>query len=284
MSTNPTFVLGDRESRPPKVNRTVEHIIGNVFTTQGFVGIGIFIQALCTLLLPCSYALLPGAVFIAIVNLPTFLRMTSAYLEFADCSHAGKQPGAAAFTSPGTPERRPPKMALMIIGSQCRSKLGALQPEFKDMGEQFANMIQELRTAPPEDDVGFLNAEFYMHGGKSSGNSNMVCIYWKSYAHMHRFAHKEGGAHLPAWNNFRDLQRDRYKLSTEIGIWHEVYEISNAEAIYHNMPRMGLGDMWDAVPTANGRVVYRNSLVTGSGTYSSAHGRLGYTRSEKGTT
>ncbi|KAF8582598.1 hypothetical protein K439DRAFT_141029 [Ramaria rubella] len=152
------------------------------------------------------------------MNLPTLLRMLSlcstdeetavivgktiAYLEFANSTNAGKQPSDTALTSADTHERCPQKLALMIIGSQCRSKLGALQPEYKEMGEQLADMIQELRDAPPEDDVSFLNAEFYMHGAKSSGNSNMVFIYWKSYAHMHRFAHKEGGSHLPAWNSF----------------------------------------------------------------------------------
>jgi hypothetical protein len=34
--------------------------------------------------------------------------------------------------------------------------------------------------------------------------------------------------------------------------------------------------MWDAVPTPDGKVVYRNSLVVASGSYASANGRLGY--------
>lgn len=44
---------------------------------------------------------------------------------------------------------------------------------------------------------------------------------------------------------------------------------------------MGLGDMWDAVQTEDGRTVYRNSLVTGTGVYTSSNGRLGYRDSEK---
>lgn len=42
---------------------------------------------------------------------------------------------------------------------------------------------------------------------------------------------------------------------------------------------IGLGDMWDAVPTADGKVVYRNSLVVGSGSYATANGRMGYDKS-----
>ncbi|KAF8473779.1 hypothetical protein JB92DRAFT_3134760 [Gautieria morchelliformis] len=292
MPSNPTFVFGDRDARPPKANRAVEHIIGDMFTTQGFVGLGIFLQALFSFLLPHPYSFVPGAILIAIATLPNILRLvglypkdkeaavivgkTAAYLDFADPRHANKQPGSPAFTDYN--ERRVPPLALMLIGSQCRSKFGAVQPEFKEMGEVFASMIEELRTAPPEDDVGFLNAEFYMHGGESANNSNMVCIYWRSYQHMYRFAHKEGGKHWPAWNKYRTLQREQHKLGTEIGIWHEVFEISNAEAIYHNMPRMGLGDMWDAVRTMSGQVVYRNSLVVGSGSYATSDGRMGYER------
>ncbi|KAF8580338.1 hypothetical protein K439DRAFT_1619876 [Ramaria rubella] len=258
MSTNPTFVFGDPVTCPPKVNRTVE-------SRNIYPGIVYPLASPAT----HPYALLLGAVIISIVNLPTLVcsacvpdketavivGKTAAYLEFANSTNAGKQPGDTAFTS-DTHERCPQKLALMIISSQYRSKLEALQPEYKEMGEHLADMIQELRDAPPEDDVCFLNAEFYMHGAKLSGNSNM----------------KEGGSHLPVWNSFRELQHHRYKLSTEIGIWHEVYKISNAEAIYPNMPCMGLGDVWDAVPTADGQVVYRNSLVTGSRTYSSSHG------------
>jgi hypothetical protein len=41
---------------------------------------------------------------------------------------------------------------------------------------------------------------------------------------------------------------------------------------------IGLGDMWDAVRTASGQVVYRNSLVVGSGSYATSNGRMGYER------
>lgn len=54
---------------------------------------------------------------------------------------------------------------------------------------------------------------------------------------MLRFAHKDGSKHWPAWNKYRNLQREQHKLGTQIGLWHEVFEISNAESIYHNMQR-----------------------------------------------
>lgn len=46
----------------------------------------------------------------------------------------------------------------------------------------------------------------------------------------------DGGRHWKAWNKFRKLQRDQAKLGKEIGLWHEAFEVSNAEGIYINMP------------------------------------------------
>lgn len=162
------------------------------------------LQTLFTSFIPYPYNFLPGAVFITIVSAPNVLRWlglsseskeatpiigkTAAYLDFANPSHAGKQPGYSAFTTPH--EQRAPQLAVMLIGSQCRSSLGAVQPEFKEMGEVFASMIEELRAAPPEDDVGFLNAEFYMHGGRSANNSNMVsCPSYPSFSPQQCFAY-----------------------------------------------------------------------------------------------
>lgn len=227
------------------------------------------LQTICTITIPQPYTFIPGAIFIAAASWSTvsgilglkkeseettrIVGRTTAYLDFGDKSHVGKLPGSLAFPTGSVPERKPPKLAIMLIGSRCQSKLGAVQPEFKEMGEVFAGMLHELRNAPPEEDVGFLNAEAYMHSGDSTNNSNMVriptlltlgrrltpwkvCLYFRTYAHMIKFAHAKGGAHWDSWNKFRDLQRDKAKLGTEIGLWHEAYEISNAESIYINMP------------------------------------------------
>jgi len=293
------FVYGDRPARPRKVNRAVQHILRDVFTAPGFIGLGIVLQALWTLSIPQPYVWLPGTLFIVLASLPTvsgFLGLksvpeersivagrTAAYLDFADPSHVGKKSGDAAMSDPHSLERPPPRLAVMLIGSQCNSNLCALQPEFKEMGDVFSQMVQELRTAPPEEDVGFLNSEFYMHTANPANNSNMVCMYFRSYEHILRFSQREGGLHWPAWNKYRALQRERPKLGTNIGLWHEIYEVSNAEAIYLNMPRIGLGDVWDSVPTPDGRFVYRNPLVVANGSYTSSDGRMGIKQGEKGS-
>ncbi|GJJ06668.1 hypothetical protein Clacol_000863 [Clathrus columnatus] len=271
-----------------------KHIIRDVFSIQGFITIGVGIQALSTYFIPFPYNNIPGLFIFLSAMVPWLFRKlglpkqdkdagvlvgkTAAYLDFANPINAGKEPGELAISPSPRPE---PKLALMLIGSRCYSKMGSLELEYKNMGDVITQMVDELRAAPPEDDTGFLSSENYMHAKDVTGNCNMIVLYWRSYQHIWQFAHKRDGAHYPAWDRYMKLQRESHRLGTEIGIWHEIYEISNAEGIYHNMPRMGLGDMWDAVKTENGSTVYRNSLVTGTGLYTSSNGRLGYRDSQK---
>lgn len=294
MPSPPRFVFGDHPSRPSNKNSVVAHILRDVFSIQGFVTIGVGIQALSTYCLPAPYNNIPGLCIFLSAMVPWLLRKigipkkdedagvivgkTAAFLDFADPIHAGKEPGEIAVSGPAEAQ---PKLALMLIGSRCFTRMGSLELEYKGMGDVIAQMIEELRDAPPEDDTGFLNAENYVHAKDITGNGNMIAIYWRSYQHIWKFAHKADGTHYPAWARFMNLQKDSPKFGSKIGVWHEIYEISNAEGIYHNVPRMGLGNMWDAVRTEDNQIVYRNSLVTGTGIYASSNGRLGYPESQK---
>ncbi|KIJ40934.1 hypothetical protein M422DRAFT_32049 [Sphaerobolus stellatus SS14] len=286
----PTFVSGDMLARPSRgtVNGLL-CLIRDDFSLQGLLAIGVCIQALFTYFLPAPYAYIPGAALVAASLLPHIMGKlglskqaqeciivpgkTTAFLDFANPVHAGKPPGAPALTD----EKRPAQLAVMLIGSRSSTALGALEPSFVEMGEAIGAMVKELSTAPPEADVGFLNCESYIPSTHASGNGIMHCIYWKSYDHIMRWVHQPGGRHFPAWSKFRQMQRERATLASKIGIWHEIFEVSNAEGIYQNMPRMGLGDLWEAVRGYDGRVVYRNSLVTGTGRHASSNGRMGYT-------
>jgi hypothetical protein len=65
-----------------------------------------------------------------------------------------------------------------------------------------------------------------------------VVQYWRSFEDLDRFARAPGEPHLPAWKAFNRAVRG----SGEVGIWHETYQVraGESEAIYGNMPRMGL--------------------------------------------
>ena len=91
-------------------------------------------------------------------------------------------------------------------------------------------MISELERDP---ESGFLGAEkAVMFGGLA------VVQYWRSFAHLERYARDGGASHLPAWREFNRRIRD----SGDIGIWHETFLVraGEYECIYNNMPLRGL--------------------------------------------
>jgi hypothetical protein len=100
------------------------------------------------------------------------------------------------------------------------------------------SMVREL-TADP--DSGFLGAQpAIMFGGLA------LVQYWRSFDHLERYARDTDALHVPAWREFNRRIRD----SGDIGIWHETYRVraGEYEAIYGNMPRVGLAKVGGHAP------------------------------------
>jgi hypothetical protein len=91
-------------------------------------------------------------------------------------------------------------------------------------------MIAELKRNP---DLGLLHAEFILYW-RGVG----LLQYWRSFEHLHAYAHARDAAHLPAWAEFNR----RIGGNGSVGIWHETYKVDRGqyESIYANMPRFGL--------------------------------------------
>jgi Domain of unknown function (DUF4188) len=70
--------------------------------------------------------------------------------------------------------------------------------------------------------------------------------YWRSFEQLERYARDPQAEHLPAWRAFNRRIRD----SGDVGIWHETYRVraGECEAVYGNMPRVGLAAVGDLVP------------------------------------
>ena len=99
-------------------------------------------------------------------------------------------------------------------------------------------MLKELEADPSS---GFLGAQqALMFGGLA------VVQYWRSFADLERYARNPDAHHLPAWREFNQRIRD----NGDIGIWHETYKVraGEYEAIYGNMPRVGLGKVGEHRP------------------------------------
>jgi Monooxygenase af470-like len=101
-------------------------------------------------------------------------------------------------------------------------------------------MLAELARHPER---GLLGAHAgLLHGGPA------VVQYWRSFEHLDRFARDPASLHLPAWRWFNRA----VKASGDVGIWHETYLVRAGayEAIYGNMPRIGLAAAGDHVAIA----------------------------------
>ena len=96
-------------------------------------------------------------------------------------------------------------------------------------------MLKELEADPSAGLLGYERA--VMFGGLA------VVQYWRSFEHLERYARSSNASHLPAWQEFNKRIRD----SGDIGIWHETYRVhaGDYEAIYGNMPRVGMGAFGD---------------------------------------
>jgi hypothetical protein len=97
-------------------------------------------------------------------------------------------------------------------------------------------LVKELRRRP---ELGLLHAELFM-----SGRTIQMQQYWRSFEHLHSFAHAM--PHLAAWVGFNR----RWQGNSAVGIYHETYLIAAGEyeCIYIDMPLRGLQRAGEAVP------------------------------------
>jgi hypothetical protein len=92
------------------------------------------------------------------------------------------------------------------------------------------------------------------------GAVNGVSVqYWKSFQHLEEFSRSNKWSHLEAWREFNRLIRD----SGDLGIWHETYMVPAGafEAMYGNMPEMGLAAAGSMIPIGAGSTAARRAGV-----------------------
>jgi hypothetical protein len=129
---------------------------------------------------------------------------------------------------------------VFLIGARLTK--GRRLKAFGDLGGRrgMMHMLQELSADP---DSGLLGYEMSTFGG-------LIVQYWRSYEHLERFANDQEGSHTAAWRTYWK----RVGSGVGSGIWHETYLVraGDYEAIYANMPAMGLGKAGNLVTMAEG--------------------------------
>ncbi|CAA9516551.1 MAG: FIG01126328: hypothetical protein [uncultured Solirubrobacterales bacterium] len=83
----------------------------------------------------------------------------------------------------------------------------------------------------------------------------LLVQYWRSFDDLERYARNPDAEHLPAWRRFNQEVR----ASGDVGIWHETYRVraGEYEAVYGNMPRVGLAGIGEHVPAGSSSTAAR---------------------------
>jgi hypothetical protein len=104
-------------------------------------------------------------------------------------------------------------------------------------------MLRELGMHP---EMGLLGARLAFF----SPLAPVVIQYWRSFEQLEAFSRSKDNTHFPAWVKFNKS----IGSSGDVGIWHETYLVAAGqyEAIYNNMPRVGLAAAGESIP-ASGR-------------------------------
>ncbi|HEY4357512.1 MAG TPA: DUF4188 domain-containing protein [Acidobacteriaceae bacterium] len=99
-------------------------------------------------------------------------------------------------------------------------------------------MLKELFQQP---ELGLLHASTSV-----GGRTITVVQYWRSFEHLHEYAHARDKKHLPAWAEFNR----RVGGNGAVGIYHETYLVPAGayECVYANMPRFGLAKAGEMLP------------------------------------
>jgi hypothetical protein len=99
-------------------------------------------------------------------------------------------------------------------------------------------MLKELMQ---HKELGLLHAQICV-----SGRALMTVQYWRSFEHLHAYAHARDKHHLPAWAEFNR----KVGGNGSVGVFHETYSVraGEYEAVYVNMPRFGLAVAGEMVP------------------------------------
>ena len=104
-------------------------------------------------------------------------------------------------------------------------------------------MLHLLKHLSANPDRGLLGYEMSTFGG-------IIVQYWRSFAHLERFANDANDPHVAAWRNYWK----RVGREGRTGIWHETFLVRDGEyeAIYGNMRPFGLGKASSLVPMSQG--------------------------------
>ena len=127
------------------------------------------------------------------------------------------------------------ELVVFLIGMRVNQfwRLDLWLPVFRAM----PRMLAELYADP---ESGFLG-----HRLSFSSDGPLLVQYWTSRESLWAYASSLDAGHRPAWTEFNRRAR---RAPGVVGIWHETFEVEQAESVYVGMPVIGLAKATTAVP------------------------------------
>lgn len=115
-------------------------------------------------------------------------------------------------------------------------------------------MLKELAA---NKDSGFLHLEVAL-----TWRGVVTMQYWRSFEHLHAYAHAKDKNHLPAWAAYNRAVGG----NGSVGVWHETYQVAAGryECVYANMPRWGLAAAGEQVPAVGRMSEAKTRMGAGS--------------------
>jgi len=120
---------------------------------------------------------------------------------------------------------------VFLIGATVHDPAAA--SEVSGLLMAMVDMLAELEEDPSKGLLGYASHAAY---GAEGG---VIVQYWRSFEALEDYARNPDAKHAPVWRAWNRLAaEDR----SGAGIWHETFKVGdgNYEAIYQNMPVMGL--------------------------------------------
>jgi hypothetical protein len=113
---------------------------------------------------------------------------------------------------------------VFLIGARINKLL--LVNKWLPVMRAMPRMLKELGEHP---ELGLLHAEYFRRG-----RTVMTVQYWRSFDHLHAYAHAKDKEHLPAWAAFNRAVGG----NGTVGVFHESYLVraGEFECVYANMP------------------------------------------------
>ena len=157
-------------------------------------------------------------------------------------------------------------IAVLHIGFRNNHPLGIFAPGVKQIGEFFAQMVDDLEGH--DEEFGLLGMTSWTNtADRKTQNELMNVGYFKTVEGLHAFAHSDH--HMKGWKWWNA----NYKQWPHMSIWHEVYHVpkGNWESIYVNSHITGLPST--RVKTDDG--LWRSPIVSASrGLLKTSAGRM----------